>query len=144
MPKVGLILQGFVLTLLAIPAHAVWQMLGPYGGGAEAVVVAPHDSNTLLVGTRTAPLYRFKDAGSHWAALNFSAKSFSVRAMKVSSGGAYFLGGVASDAWDAPLYRSNDAGDSWQPLTALPARAVYSLALWAKDPNLIAAGCDKG
>jgi photosystem II stability/assembly factor-like uncharacterized protein len=146
MLKAGLSLTGFVLIFGAISARAEWQMLGPFGGAAEAVVVSPEDSNTLVAATRNALLYRSKDAGEHWASIAFPAHSFSVRVMKVSNAAqpVYFLGGVATEAWETGLYRSSDGGDSWQPVPSLPAKAVYSLAIWTKDPNVVAAGCDSG
>lgn len=129
-------------------AYAEWQALGPYGGAAEAVLVAPGDPKTLLAATRNALLYRSSDAGAHWSPLTFhESLSFSVRVMRVAGEGsqaAYFLGGVSAPSTAVPLYVSRDTGVTWEPVTTLPVRAVYSLAAWSKDPRMIVAGTDTG
>jgi photosystem II stability/assembly factor-like uncharacterized protein len=132
---------------LCLPAFPAWRSLGPFGGPAEAILVAPHNSSLLLAATRNALVYRSDNRGSHWVALPFSGSlSFSVRTMRVSGGDApaYYLGGIPGLPNESGLYRSTDDGNSWRPLVGMQGKSVYSLATWDKDPNVVAAGCHDG
>lgn len=130
-----------------LPSYAAWQQLGPYGGSAEAIVVSPDNSNLLVSATKNGLIYRSEDAGSHWTPVRFTQSlSLAVRTMKVSAETtpAYYLGGVPGFPDETGLYKSTDDGRSWQPLSGMAGKGVYSLATYAKEPNIIAAGAHDG
>ncbi len=143
------IFYSIIAFALCVSAHGEWQALGPFGGPAEAVVVSPGKTKVLLAAAHNALLYRSLDGGAHWTPLAFpEALSLSVRVMRVAaeeSVANYFLGGVAaSSPSSAALYASRDEGITWNAISTLPARAVYSLAVWEKDSHILVAGCDTG
>ena len=144
MPAAGLALFLFNSPL---PSYGAWQQLGPYGGSAEAIAVAPDNSDLLVSATRNGLLYRSQDAGAHWMPVRFAQSlSLAVRVMKVSSETtpAFYLGGVPGLPEETGLYKSTDGGVTWQPVPGLAGKAVYSLAMHAKQPNIIAAGAHDG
>jgi photosystem II stability/assembly factor-like uncharacterized protein len=131
----------------SIPGYAAWQQLGPYGGSAESIVIAPNDSSLLVAATRNGLIYRSQDAGEHWSPVRFAQSlALSGRVMKVSSEStpAYYLGGVPGLPEETGLYKSTDGGATWQPVPGLAGKAVYSLATYAKEPNVVAAGAHDG
>lgn len=130
-----------------MPAQAAWQQLGPYGGAAESVVVAPDNPDLLLAATRNGLIYRSQDAGAHWAPVRFAQSlSLAVRVMKASAEvtPAYYLGGVPGSQYTTGLYKSTDGGSTWQPLEGMAGKSIYSLAMFAKEPNVVAAGAGDG
>jgi photosystem II stability/assembly factor-like uncharacterized protein len=131
----------------ATPGYAAWKQLGPYGGSAESIAVDPVNSSLLVAATKNGLIYRSQDAGTHWAPVRFARSlSLSVRVMKVSGEAtpAYYLGGVPGLPEETGLYKSTDGGSTWQPVTGLAGKGVYSLAMYPKEPNVIAAGAHDG
>lgn len=128
-------------------AYAAWRQLGPYGGSAESIVVAPGNSDLLVAATKNGLIYRSEDAGAHWTPVRFAQSlSLAARVMKVSSEAepAYYLGGVPASDYTSGLYKSTDGGATWQPLEGMTGKSVYSLATFAQDPTMVAAGAGDG
>ena len=57
---------------------------------------------------------------------------------------AYYLGGVPESAEETGLYKSTDGGSTWQAVSGLVGRKVFSMAMYAKEPNVAAVGTDDG
>ena len=56
----------------SIPSYAAWKPLGPYGGSAESIVVAPDNANLLVSAAKNGLIYRSLDAGEHWSPVRFA------------------------------------------------------------------------
>lgn len=125
---------------------AIWKQLGPFGGPAEYVVTSPSTPDLVLAGTPNAMLYRSADAGASWEHLPFPAElaaSLHV-VLPHPTEARRMLVGVSPDSGGSGLYLSTDSGRSWQGIAAFHGKAVWALAHFAADPNLMAAGVADG
>lgn len=134
------------LTLaLSLPGFAGWRLSGPFGGSARALAIDPRDRNILLVGSRDSLLFRSDDAGASWRLLPFLAGApgtFNALIVHPQETGHFYAGLDAGDSQDSGVYESNDGGQHWR--VCLKGARIESLAMWAQDPRVLAAGTSKG
>ncbi len=128
----------FALQLAA--AGASWESIGPFGGGAEAIVVDPSNPTVLTAATRNGLLYQSNDSGAHWNALAFRSPSAIHTLVIAPLSRPILYIGASGDG----IFRSNDAGKTWNPAADLRGATVFCVSVWKKDPQVVAAGTDRG
>jgi photosystem II stability/assembly factor-like uncharacterized protein len=108
----------FVLSLLALVSveagAAEWVPIGPFGGTAKSLVVAPSDPRVLYAGTRGAGVFRSTDGGRSWERRNGhgagALSDFDILAVAVDPRDP---GRVYAGTLRRGLLRSLDGGASW-------------------------------
>jgi photosystem II stability/assembly factor-like uncharacterized protein len=117
---------------------------------ASAVTVIeadPQIPGLLLAGTATAFVFRSRDGAASWESLPFPAASHAMlHSILIEAGnpGAYLIAVSSEIRGYAGVYRSLDQGATWVQAPALRGKQVWSLASWAVDPRVIAAGAEDG
>jgi photosystem II stability/assembly factor-like uncharacterized protein len=100
-----------------------------------------------MAGARGGLLYRTTDGGGQWKAIPFP-RSFADQAhvIAVAEGqpSQWFLAVTPGAKGESGLYRSATAGDSWEPVESFRDKTVYSLAVWVRNSQNIAAGANDG
>ncbi len=138
-------LGGALLGVAA--AHAQWHSIGPFGGAAEVVRADPNHAGTVLAATRDGLLYRSTDSGASWMHLAFPAElSGTLHVLEIDRRrpGVWYAGIESDIAWNSGLYRTVDGGASWTLLAGLKGKAIWSLAIWDIDAQVMAAGAADG
>jgi photosystem II stability/assembly factor-like uncharacterized protein len=133
------------VTLTASAFAADWKPSGPFGGSIQSVAVDPRHSNILLAGARNGLLFQSMDGAQKWHRVSLGrAISGPVQTLVVdpSNSDHYYVGISGEDKASAGLWESKDAGQHWRQ--SLPGVAVESLALWPKDPSVVAVGTRHG
>ena len=137
----------FVL-LVAVPVQAAWHLAGPYGGSARSIAIDPQNRSVLLAGSRDSLLFRSVDGAVSWQLLAFphgsSAGTFNALIIDPHEAGHFYAGLDAGNSPDSGLWESKDGGESWQQQAGLRGARIESLAMWTRDPNIVAAGTAKG
>jgi hypothetical protein len=131
------------ILVSCLPLSAAWRFSGPYGGSARAIAIDPQNHNTLLVGARDSLLFRSDDAGASWRLLPFplgAPGTFGAVIVDPQESGHFYAGLDAGDTPDSGVYESKDGGQTWQALAGMRAARIESLAMWAGDPAVLAAG----
>lgn len=128
-----------------------WPLVGEAEvANADPITVVradPHHQGTLLAGTATAVLYRSRDSADSWTRVPFPSELRStLHALMIDPTRAnVYLAGVTSETPRfAGLFRSIDAGATWEHIPELRQKQVWSLASWASDPRVMAAGTEEG
>jgi photosystem II stability/assembly factor-like uncharacterized protein len=102
----------------------------------------------LLAGSRDSLLFRSDDAAATWRMLAFPHGStpgtFNALMIHPAETGHFYAGLDAGSSLDSGLWESKDAGETWQQQAGLRGARIESLALWARDPRIMAAGTAKG
>jgi photosystem II stability/assembly factor-like uncharacterized protein len=141
------------VTRLAVLATASW--LCPLHGEADDAIAGPltvvradpHHQGTLLAGTATALLYRSRDGADSWTRLSFPAElRSSLHALIIDPArtNVYMVAVTSEEPQYAGLFRSLDEGATWEQLHDLRHKQVWSLAAWAADRRVVAAGTEDG
>ena len=93
-------------------------------------------------------LFRSADSAATWQLLAFprgsSPGTFNALIIHPRESGHFYAGLDAGNSPDSGLWESKDDGESWQQQAGLRGARIESLAMWAHDPNIIAAGTAKG
>lgn len=116
-------------------------------GPVTLVRTDPHHQGTLLAGTATAMLYRSRDGADSWIRLPFPAELRStLHALMIDPlrANVYFAAVTSETPQYAGLFQSVDEGITWKQISDLRQSQVWSLALWAADPHVVAAGTEGG
>jgi photosystem II stability/assembly factor-like uncharacterized protein len=135
------------LLVAVLPAVAGWRLAGPFVGSARAITIDPQNRDTLLAGSRDSLLFRSDDAGTSWRLLPFPEGApgvFNALIVHPRESGHYYAGLDAGDSQDSGVYESRDGGESWQALSGLHGSRIESLAMWQRDPLVLAAGTSRG
>jgi len=140
------------IGLLAIAAlcpavYGAWQPTGPYGGEAEFVAVTPAQRDFLVAGTRGGILYESRNGGASWTNVSFPRQlsgEMHVLQLHPKQAGTWYVGMEDSVASLSGLYRTTDGGETWARLPGLQGKAVWSLALFPANPDIMAAGTADG
>jgi photosystem II stability/assembly factor-like uncharacterized protein len=136
-----------LLLFTAIAAHAQWHAIGPFGGSAELVRADPSRPGTVLAATRDGLLYRSTDRAASWTHLAFPAElSGTLHVLEIDPhrSGVWYVGIESDITWNSGLYRTTDAGATWSLLPGLKGKAIWSLAIWGVDAQVLAAGAADG
>ncbi len=111
------------------------------------VQVDPHHQGTLLAGTATALLFRSRDGANSWTRVPFPAELHStLHAVMIDPvrTNVYLVAVTSEIPQYAGLFRSTNEGATWEQLHDLRQKQVWSLASWAVDSHVIAAGTEDG
>ena len=124
-----------------------WQMLGPFGGSAQGIRVAPSQPATVVVYTRDAQLFVSHDRGEKWTPRPFPLEYQTVMHALVidPENSSRWLAGVEDETGGASgIYRTSDAGDTWTKTPSMAGKAVWSLAVSTAHRGLVIAGTADG
>ncbi|MHB8571372.1 MAG: WD40/YVTN/BNR-like repeat-containing protein [Candidatus Dormibacteria bacterium] len=122
----AIVLMGLAASL-ARAGQDQWTLLHPLPGGTGPIlgaVVAPDNSQSILVATARGGIYRSSDGGQTWSrrTTGLTTPDFWTLALSPNSGDVY-AGSMGNG-----LFRSSDGGDTWTPaddgLTNLNVRAI--------------------
>jgi photosystem II stability/assembly factor-like uncharacterized protein len=133
------------VALCSFPLGAAWEAIGPFGGPATVVQVDRQHRGTVLAATSNAQVFRSDDDGGSWRALSFPPElRATLHAFVVDPHQAgLFLVGLSSDMVGySGLFRTEDGGRTWEHDGSL--KDVWSIAIWDRDPRVIAAGTVEG
>jgi photosystem II stability/assembly factor-like uncharacterized protein len=128
-------------------AAAAWRATGPFGGDAEVIRTVPKVRNLVIAGARNGLLFTSTDGGASWNNIRFPAQFGAVlHALEVDprSASTWYAGTESENSWLSGVYKTEDAGRTWSILPATKGLAVWSIALWPKNPDVIAAGTGSG
>ena len=138
---------GFLLSACCYGAPASWLATGPFGGAAEIVRTIPERPNVVVAATLHGLFYRSIDGGKSWENLFFPAQFAGVlHALEIDPRfpGVWYAGIESQNSAIAGVYKTNDGGRTWEALPGIRGRAVWSLATWPGQPDLVGAGTDEG
>jgi photosystem II stability/assembly factor-like uncharacterized protein len=127
--------------------RAEWLATGPFGGAAEIVRVAPKQPNLVLAATGNGLLYRSLDGGASWMHRAFPAQfAGTLHALEIDPRypGTWYVGMESDNPGVAGVHKTEDGGTTWKLLPGLRGKAVWALAVWPAQPDVIAAGASDG
>lgn len=142
-----------VLCLSAIGAldayagEPAWVSIGPFGGGSQVVAIDPSTPTRIYTLTSNSFLYRSEDEGRTWRFIRFPAQqAASAHALVINPSHPQEIWIAVSSANTAlqGIYRTSDQGVTWHHVDGLKSESVFSLALFGKDSQIIAAGARDG
>jgi photosystem II stability/assembly factor-like uncharacterized protein len=101
----------------------------------------------VIAGAHNGLLFVSANGGAFWTNLPFEGQLAGVlHALEVDprDKGTWYAGMEGDHPWTSGVYKTTDAGKSWKLLPATKGIAVWSLALWPADPDVVAAGTGDG
>jgi photosystem II stability/assembly factor-like uncharacterized protein len=137
----------FPAALAVQPALAAWRSTGPFGGDAELVRVVPKVPGLVIAGAHNGLLFISRNGGAFWTNIPFAGESSgTLHALEVDPRfeGTWYAGVEGDHPWTSGVYKTTDAGVSWTLLDGTRGKAVWSLALFPTNPDLIVAGTGDG
>ena len=137
----------FLATFFALTAAAQWHTTGPWGGSAEVVRIAPQDPDLVVAASRNALFYVSTNGGGLWSSQAFPGEQAGIlHALELDprASGTWYAGLEGENTWNSGVYKTTDAGRSWTLLPGMKGKAIWSLTMWPKDPDVIAAGAGDG
>src|SRR6478752_2657646 len=126
-------------SMIPVHAHIGMTLTSPM----TLVLADPHHRGTLLAGGARALLFRSRDQGNSWLPVPFAAElRATLHAMLIDPArpNTYLVGVSSETPLHAGVFRSVDEGSHWEQLRDLRQKQVWSLAFWAADSRVIAAG----
>ncbi len=143
----GALILAAVLSGAGCHAGAEWLATGPFGGAAEIVRVVPRQPGLLLAATSGGLVYQSDDAGLSWT--NRPAPTQlggTLHAIEIDPryAGTWYAAIESHTPAAAGVYKTEDGGETWTPLPGMAGKAVWALAVWAGQPDVIAAGTSEG
>ena len=143
--------SGVVLLLFAIfgatQIRADWKATGPFGGDIEVVRVVPKVPGLVIAAARNGLFFESTDGGAFWNNMPFPGEFTGVlHALLVDprETGTWYAGMEGERSMTSGVYKTTDAGKTWSLLAGTKGKAIWSLAFWSGDPNIIAAGAGDG
>jgi photosystem II stability/assembly factor-like uncharacterized protein len=100
-----------------------------------------------VAGARNGLIFSSANGGASWNSVPFQAQFAGVlHALEVDprSTSVWYVGMESSNAWTSGVFQTVDAGRSWTLLPETKGMAVWSLAVWPKNPDVMAAGTGDG
>jgi photosystem II stability/assembly factor-like uncharacterized protein len=126
---------------------ADWRPTGPYGGDAAVVRAIPAQNGGVIAAARNGLLFKSNNGGAYWSGISFPAQfSGTLHALEVDprNAGTWYVGMEGDHSWTGGVYRTADAGATWTQLPGLKGKAIWSIALFSPNPDMIAAGAADG
>jgi len=121
------------------------ELIGPYGGSASVVQVDPHERGVVVAATSNALLFGSKNSGDSWSRLPFPAELRATLHAFVIAPTSLYLVGLANNGHEySGLLLSPDRGQNWYRPETLAHKDVWSIAVWPRDPSVIAVGTADG
>ena len=130
-------------SMIPVHAHIGMTLASPM----TLVLADPHHRGTLLAGGARALLFRSRDKGNSWLPVHFAAElRATLHAMLIDPArpNTYLVAVSSETPLHAGVFRSVDEGSHWEQLRDLRQKQVWSLAFWAADSRVIAAGSQDG
>ncbi len=134
-------------TVAGQRALGAWRATGPFGGDAEVVRIVPRVKDLVIAAAHNGLIYTSVNGGASWTNIAFPAQFAGVlHALEVDprSEAVWYAGMESGNEWTSGVYKTTDAGRSWNLLPQTRGLKVWSLALWPRDPDTIAAGTGSG
>jgi photosystem II stability/assembly factor-like uncharacterized protein len=128
-------------------AFAEWESSGPFGGEAEVIRVVPKVPGFVIAATHNGLLFTSTNGGAYWTNLPFEAQfSGTLHALEIDPRftGTWYAGMDSEHAWLSGVYKTVDAGKTWTLLPGTKGKAVWSLAIWSTNPDVVVAGTADG
>jgi photosystem II stability/assembly factor-like uncharacterized protein len=128
-------------------ALAAWRATGPFGGDAELIRTVPKVRDLVIAAAHNGLIYSSTNGGASWTNIPFPAQfTGTLHALEVDprSESVWYAGMESGNEWMSGVYKTTDAGLSWNLLPETRGLKVWSLALWPRDPDVIAAGAGAG
>jgi photosystem II stability/assembly factor-like uncharacterized protein len=135
------------VALCSFPLGAAWEAIGPFGGPATVVQFDRQHRGAVLAATSNAQLFRSDDDGASWRALSFPPElRATLHAFIVDphQAGRFLVGLSSSTVEYSGLFRTEDGGRTWEHDGSAALKDVWSIAIWDRDPRVIAAGTVEG
>lgn len=141
-----------VLTaLLARPAEARWESIGPYGGSVTALAVASSNRRTLYAGTIDGLIFRSGDAGATWTNVSGPFPAVSVTDIEVDPSNpatAYAVVCYVSVEFsyrEGGVFKTLDGGRTWDLVNHGDIECdILDLAIDPRNPSHIFAATSVG
>jgi photosystem II stability/assembly factor-like uncharacterized protein len=136
-----------LVALLPTVAYGDWRSTGPFGGDAEIIRTVPEAPGLVVAGTHNGLLFTSTDGGAFWKHLPFDGQfSGTLHALEIDprSASTWYVGMESDRAWTSGVYKTVDSGASWTLLPEIKGQAVWSLAIWSGNPDVVAAGTADG
>ncbi|HYA16371.1 MAG TPA: hypothetical protein VEF06_02840 [Bryobacteraceae bacterium] len=138
----------FLITLFAATQlNADWKATGPFGGDIEVVRVVPKVPGLVIAAARNGLLFQSTNGGAFWNNIPFPGEFTGVlHALLVDprETGTWYAGMEGERSMTSGVYKTTDAGKTWTLLAGTKGKAIWSLAFWPGNPNVIAAGAGDG
>jgi photosystem II stability/assembly factor-like uncharacterized protein len=138
----------FLILFAFIPsAFGEWRSTGPFGGDAEVIRVVPKVPGLVVAGAHNGLLFLSRNGGAFWTNIPFEGQSSGIlHALEVDprSSDTWYVGMQGDNPWMSGVYKTVDAGATWTLLAGTKGKAVWSLALWPTNPDVIVAGTGDG
>lgn len=128
-------------------AYAQWLATGPFGGAAEIVRVVPRQPNLVLAATANGLIYQSLDGGASWMYRPFPAQfAGTLHALEIDPRypGTWYVGMESDNPGVAGVHKTEDGGTTWKLLPGMRGKAVWALAVWPAQPDILAAGASDG
>ncbi len=128
---------------------AHFERLGPFGGEVRSLLISPHDSSRVYLGTSDGQLFESGDGGHSWAPIfpGLDRREFVVDTLVAhpTESDHIYAGGWDLRSDGGALLQSTDGGGSWNAVK-LPqgAAAVRDFAICRKDPRYQIVGTLRG
>jgi len=126
---------------------AEWRDTGPWGGAAEVVRYSSQNPDVAVTATRNGLLYVSSNGGGSWTPLAFPAEQAGILhafEMDPRSDRVWFAGMEGENSWTSGLYRSTDEGLTWTMPADLKGKAVWSIAVFPGNADVMAVGTNAG
>ena len=136
-----------VSLLAATQLRADWKATGPFGGDIEVVRVVPKVPGLVIAAARNGLFFESTNGGAFWNNLPFPGEFTGVlHALLVDPrvAGTWYAGMEGERSMTSGVYKTSDSGKTWKLLDGTKGKAVWSLAFWAGNPDVIAAGAGDG
>jgi len=137
----------FSIFVFQVAASADWRSTGPFGGDAEVIRVIPQAPGFVVAGAHNGLLYLSRNGGAYWNNIPFDGQSTgTLHALEIDprSKDTWYVGMEGDHPWTSGVYKTMDGGDTWTLLPGIKGKAVWSLALWPSNPDVVAAGTADG
>jgi photosystem II stability/assembly factor-like uncharacterized protein len=145
--RLSTILAVLPIAGAAQAATAGWRATGPFGGDAGIVRTVPKVRDLVLAGSRNGLLFVSLTGGAYWNNIAFPPQFAGVlHALEIDprTDGTWYAGMESTNAWSSGIFRTADSGRTWTLLPGTKGLAVWSIALWPRNPDVIAAGTASG
>jgi photosystem II stability/assembly factor-like uncharacterized protein len=136
-----------IAALVQGRAFADWRSTGPFGGDAEVIRVVPKLPGFVIAGAHNGLLYVSRNGGAFWTNVPFDGQSTgSLHALEIDprSADTWYVGMEGDHPWTSGVYKTVDAGETWTLLPGIKGKAVWSLAIWPSNPDIMTAGTADG
>ena len=139
----GAVITAGLLGTLTTPSRAnhVHMQGGPFIGVVLSVAVDPVDSETLYCAAYGGGVFRSRDRGASWVAINRGLPDRQVFSLLLdpNNPSQLYVG------TDQGIFHSTNKGDSWRLLSpVLKSRNIRAIAINLEDPKSLYAGTDQG